>query len=384
MQDAFPMRISRQLQITPPIPEGKNWRVTCATICRTPGGDLLCAWYGGPSLPETGSLDPRGLVYLSRLAGGADAWSEPEALGDAPDGAVIKDPVLFEYPAGTLTAVRTFETHSKWGNREGDLYFIHFNRSTDDGHTWSERVPLVGIGSAATKNKPFVEDSTCVLPMSLVLAEVESADSSCPEKVIAFRDIAVVVSTDNGVNWRQTALLRTADGTRLTEPTTVKLSDGSLLMYMRSGSPLGEKGWPAGKPGRIWQSVSQDGGFTWTEPTRTQLPNNNSGFDMCRTSDGRMFLAYNNHSRLGADTQSLLNNRYPLVLAESTDDGRTWRDLMTLDPGPGFEVSYASIISDPGDTLHCVYTWDRKAIKYICIDTSQIKEVTDGNRAQDG
>jgi len=360
------MKISRQLQVTPPIAEGYNWRVTCATICRAPGGDLLCAWYGGPSQPESGTVDPHGLVHLSRLAPGGEAWSEPVVLGDAPKGVAVLDPVLFEYPVGTVTAVRSLQTDCSWGEVGGA--YVYLNRSTDDGYTWSERVILDGLPAARTKNQPFVEGATCVLPVALELTVEEPIGPHPEGEVIAFRDVAVVVSTDNGTTWRQTALLQTADGTRIMEPTTVELSDGRLLMYMRSGPPAGEFVWPEGQPGRIWQSTSDDGGVTWTEPRRTELPNNNSGFDMCRTAEGRLFLVYNNHSRLGPDTQSLLNNRYPLVLAESTDDGTIWRDIATLDPGPGFEVSYASIICDPDGLLHCVYTWDRRAIKYICID----------------
>ena len=93
-----------------------------------------------------------------------------------------------------------------------------------------------------------------------------------------------------------------------------------------------------------------------------------TGVSVCRTADGRLFLAYNNHCRLGDDTLSLIDDRYPLVLAESTDEGKTWRDVLTLDEGPRFEVSYASLIADPDGPLHCVYTWDRRAIKYLSID----------------
>ena len=360
------MRVTQRLQVTPSIADGQNRRVTCATVCHTPGGDLLCAWYGGPSRPEAGTVDPCGLVYLSRLSRGADAWTEPAVLADSPKGTAVLDPVLFEYPAGTITAIRSLQTHCRWGQVGGA--FIHLNRSTDEGRTWSESALLEALPAARTKNQPFVEGATCVLPVALELGVEVPPGAYYLRSVPHFRDVAVVISTDEGLTWRRTALLQAADGTRLMEPTTVKLSDGRLLMYLRSAPPGNDLRWPNGRPGRIWQSTSRDGGLSWTEPERTELPNNNSGFDMCRAPDGRLFLAYNNHCRLGENVANLLNNRYPLVLAESRDEGATWRDVITLDPGPGFEVSYASIICDPGGLLHCVYTWDRRAIKYVRID----------------
>ena len=362
------MRITRRLNVTTVAAKDENWRQTCATICKTPSGDLLSAWYGGPSKPDEGTKDPAGLVYTSRLAQGADAWSEREVLGDAPEGISIVDPVLFEYPAGMITAVRSLQTDCNWGEIGGA--YTYLNRSTDDGRTWSERVLMQGLPPARAKNQPIVEGATCVFSTCLELAVEVPVRAYPVSSVPSFRDVVVVVSQDSGETWRRTALLQSDDGTCLMEPATVRLSDGRLLTYMRSGpaQTSGKPAWPEGKPGRIWQSASVDGGFTWTEPTRTELPNNNSGFDMCRTADGRLFLAYNNHCRLGDDTLSLIDDRYPLVLAESTDEGKTWRDVLTLDEGPRFEVSYASLFADPDGPLHCVYTWDRRAIKYLSID----------------
>ena len=362
------MRLDTRLQVTPSIDDEVNWRVTCASICEAPDGALLCAWYGGASKPQSGTLDPSGLVYFSRLVPGSNSWSDPVVLGDAPDGVSVVDPVLFEYPQGTITAVRSLQTHCRWGEIGGA--YIHLSRSHDAGRSWSKAILLEGIPPARTKNTPYVEGAVCVLPVALELAVEVPVRAYRVGEVVGFRDVAVLVSTDAGATWRQTALLQADDGTRLMEPTTVALSDGTLLMYMRSAPPAGDHRWPPGKPGRIWESRSGDGGMSWSTPSRTQLPNNNSGFDMCRVPDGRLFLAYNNHSRLGDDTPTLLNNRYPLVLAESRDRGETWRDVLTIDPGPGIEVSYASIIADSAGMLHCVYTWDRRAIRYVRINSA--------------
>ena len=67
----------------------------------------------------------------------------------------------------------------------------------------------------------------------------------------------------------------------------------------------------------IYRSDSKDGGNTWTEAYATELPNNNSGIDMIRSEDGKLFLVYN---PVGVNW----GDRTPISLAVSKDDGKTW------------------------------------------------------------
>ena len=57
--------------------------------------------------------------------------------------------------------------------------------------------------------------------------------------------------------------------------------------------------------------------------------------------------------------------RTPLTLALSRD-GLHWQDVLTLEEGVG-EFSYPSII-ESNSTLHIVYTWNRKKIKYVKVE----------------
>lgn len=57
--------------------------------------------------------------------------------------------------------------------------------------------------------------------------------------------------------------------------------------------------------------------------------------------------------------------RTPLTLALSRD-GLHWQDVLTLEEGTG-EFSYPSII-ESNSTLHIVYTWNRKKIKYVKVE----------------
>ena len=65
---------------------------------------------------------------------------------------------------------------------------------------------------------------------------------------------------------------------------------------------------------QVWRADSVDGGKTWSKPYRTALPNNNSGLDVCKLPSGTLVLAYN----------PTTENRFPLQLAVSDDNGATW------------------------------------------------------------
>jgi predicted neuraminidase len=65
---------------------------------------------------------------------------------------------------------------------------------------------------------------------------------------------------------------------------------------------------------QVWRADSMDGGKTWTKPYRTSLPNNNSGLDVAKLPSGTLVLAYN----------PTTENRFPLQVAISEDNGATW------------------------------------------------------------
>ena len=107
--------------------------------------------------------------------------------------------------------------------------------------------------------------------------------------------------------------------------------------------------------GMIYRSDSKDGGDTWTEAYATELPNNNSGIDMIRSEDGKLFLVYN---PVGVNW----GDRTPISLAVSKDDGKTWKKIRDLSTGEG-EFAYPAIIQDE-DFLYITYTYKRKNIAF--------------------
>ena len=90
--------------------------------------------------------------------------------------------------------------------------------------------------------------------------------------------------------------------------------------------------------------------------TLTSLPNPNSGTDALTLLDGRQLLVYN----------PVAEGRTPLAVALSVD-GKTWRDVLTLEKQPG-EYSYPAAIQSADGLVHITYTWKRLRIKHVVVD----------------
>ncbi|HOA34613.1 MAG TPA: exo-alpha-sialidase, partial [Clostridiales bacterium] len=112
--------------------------------------------------------------------------------------------------------------------------------------------------------------------------------------------------------------------------------------------------------GKIYRSDSTNYGRTWCKAYPTSLPNNNSGIDLVKVPDGRIFLLYNNV----ADNWG---KRNPLTLAVSTDNGDTWENIMDLETDDPGEFSYPAITYKDG-SLHMTYTHNRERIAYWKMD----------------
>ena len=96
------------------------------------------------------------------------------------------------------------------------------------------------------------------------------------------------------------------------------------------------------------------------------LPNNNSAIDLVKLSDGCILLVCNPV----ADDHGNWGKRTPLCLFLSTDDGKTFSQLMTLECVPG-EYSYPAIIADEPH-IYLSYTCNRTRFAFWTIELEPI------------
>jgi predicted neuraminidase len=84
--------------------------------------------------------------------------------------------------------------------------------------------------------------------------------------------------------------------------------------------------------------------------------NPNSGIDAVTLKDGRHVIVYN----------PVKKGRSPISVAISSD-GKTWKDVATLENEPGEEFSYPAVIQTNDGKIHITYTWKRKRIKHVIL-----------------
>ena len=102
------------------------------------------------------------------------------------------------------------------------------------------------------------------------------------------------------------------NGTRnLLQPTIIERKDGSIFCLNRASRPLG----------KMYQTISTDGGFHWSAPEPGLLPNPGGGFCMIKLQSGNIAIAYNHAP---AEPLNILE-RNPVSIAISEDEGRTWQ-----------------------------------------------------------
>ncbi len=292
-----------------------------STVLKLSDGNILAAWFGGTN---EGADDVA--IWLSRRTEGG--WGYPLKVADE-KGVPHWNPVLFMgLNEEIILYYKVGHKIPKWHTR--------FTTSNDGGLTWSAPKSLVEGdfgGRGPVKNKPIrLQDGTILAPASI---EEHGWD--------AFVDI----SYDQGQTWMQSEMVpihrESYAGQGIIQPTLWESDFGKVHMLLRSTE------------GYIFRSDSEDGGKTWSPAYPTNLPNNNSGIDLAKLSDGRIVLAYN---PVGVNW----GPRTPLILSTSEDNGLTWQELCVLENEEG-EYSYPSIIAD-GNEVHLVYTWKRERIVY--------------------
>ena len=101
------------------------------------------------------------------------------------------------------------------------------------------------------------------------------------------------------------------------EPTIVELEPDELYCVLRN------------KSGYLYETMSHNGGRSWSTPAKTGIPTPESICKLLKLQSGRVLLVWNNQS---STTQ---RPRYPLVCALSEDGCRSWSEprMMATESG---------------------------------------------------
>ncbi len=205
--------------------------------------------------------------------------------------------------------------------REG-TYVI---RSTDAGHTWEDPI-LVDLSPFQTgfSPRPIVElgDGALLLPQS--------------EEALDPPQAFVVRSTDAGRTWGNATLVAKNDRVGFWEPALLVLSSGRIISMLRTHK--------AGDY-HLHQSVSFDGGWTWTNARKT--PMRGYPAHMLQLTEGRILCAYGYRFE-----------PYGIRACLSSDEGETWdieNELIIRDDLPNADLGYPTSAQLEDGTIFTTY-----------------------------
>lgn len=309
-----------------------------SSIAVLPNGCLFSVWFAG-SKEGVDDVNIWGSIRENGI------WNQPQVIAQD-KGKPHWNPVLFvKANDGVLLFYKVGRDISKWQTK--------ITTSEDDCKSWSESKELVPGdhgGRGPVRNKVIgLSNGRWLAPASL-----ENGEWRC------FADR----SDDDGVTWTKSNEIyadlqsvksinpdfkdipvseQSYSGRGIIQPTLWESQPGHIHMLMRSSE------------GCVFRSDSEDNGENWCRGYATVLPNNNSGIDLVRIPDGRLFLVYN---PVGTNW----GPRTPLKLACSEDNGSTWRDTFVLENELG-EFSYPAIIYSKS-SLYITYTYQRKTIAF--------------------
>ena len=356
-----------------------------ANLLPLPNGDLLCTWFGGT---QEGIADIS--AYYSRLKKGSNTWTKATKLSDDATRSE-QNPLFFLDPENVLWLLYTAQVS---GNQ--DTAIVRYRKSKDFGETWG---PINTLLEDPDKGI-FIRQPITVMPNGDWLLPVFYCIAKPGEKWVGSYDTSgVMISKDKGETWFNVDI---PDSLGCVHMNIMMLQDNSLYALFRSR-------WAD----NIYESRSNDGGYTWSKPIPTILPNNNSSIQATVLNNGHIALVFNNSSAKDAkerrvslydeieDTSSTNKKeaaiidgqknafwgapRAPMSLAISTDNGKTWSYIRNLDEGDGYcmsnnskdklnrEFSYPSIKQGFDGKLHIAYTHFRMAIKYVVVDENWVK-----------
>lgn len=319
-----------------------------STLLKNPDHSFLCAWFGGTKEGESNVQ-----IWLSRRQQGS--WSEPCCITEEPT--AHWNPVLFRLSEEKILLFYKTGT-------EIQCWQTMYMTSLNHGDTWSQPLELVAGnhgGRGPVRNKPIR------LTNGNILAPASQEDGVWR----AFVDC----SEDEGNSWHKQPeiYIRGLTGSRkertvskeessipvseqsfygrgVIQPTLWESEAGHVHMLLRSTE------------GHIYRSDSTDDGKSWSDALPTSMPNNNSGIDLVRTENGRLFLVCNPIAKNWGE-------RTPITLFTSSDNGRSFEKVMVLDSGSG-EFSYPAIIADHNH-LYISYTWQRSNIRFWQIEFAE-------------
>ena len=296
-----------------------NWQASLCAAASSPGSEAC--------FPEAG--DPASLVISEVMANPLDEGTgefvelrNVAALAIDLDGAgpgKAYDPLPWVDPTGTLWIA--------WhDSRDQGAWTVTTTEPDSADPTWSEPRRIT---KGVMMNKPTVlSTGEWLFP---VVQRITG-------KVTHLR---AVISRDRGATFIDKGALEVSYEFKPIEPMVVERRDGSFWMLVRTSYGIGE-------------SVSRDGGVTWSPLTPSAIKHCTSRFFITRLQSGHLLLV--KHGPIDVRTEGPTQRR-ELTAYISKDDGATWSGGLMLDERA--PVSYPDGQQTPDGVIRIIWDYHR-------------------------
>ncbi len=328
---------------------------SCEPILRRcPNGDLLClCQIGGVTEPS-----PDNRVAWFRSQDNGETWSAPVNVHPE-DGRAVYATEVFLLD-DVIYAFLTFH-NGKFVN-----WTCTTMQSRDNGHTWEDIGVFPGL-----PNYSFVRgmirrrNGEIVIPYQHYPVTPEDNErlvkqnGYCWDSLARYVENGVFISRDQGKSYtRYPGVQIPLKGENQpnwtwTEPTLAELSDGTLVMLLR-----------VCKTNYLWRSESTDGGITWSEAVKTDIPNPSNKPKLLALPRGRIALIHTPNFCSPPGVNSLLA-RVPLSVWISDDDMKTWGYQKVISDFPGGFCYPDGVVEEDGRHIRFSIEYSRYNLLFI-------------------
>ena len=295
--------------------------------------DVWVCWYSG-GVTE----DEYNYVLLAHSSDRGETWSEPLLAIDPPGMVRAFDPAIWYDPTGRLWL---FWTQGEkvpdaqwplWDGRAGVWTITTDSPKAGKDAVWS--APR-RICDGVMMGKPIVDSRGRYLFPVAVWRFDGKYSASVPREHVG---TSLWCSADRGETFTFLGSAKADQKLALwDEHNIVEMKDGSFKMYARTRTGIAE-------------TVSEDGGVTWTDLAESPIKHTSSRFLVRRMRSGRLLLVKN--GPIDRDV-----GRVRMTAFLSDDDGATWNSSLLLDERNN--VSYPDGTQTEDGTIYLTYDFDR-------------------------
>jgi hypothetical protein len=236
-------------------------------------------------------------------------------------------------------------------------------RSRDNGYTWENIGIFPGLPNYSfARGMIRLNNGNIMIPYQHYPISLEENERLAQNRLkvwdsrISSVDNGVLISQDHGQTYS------TLQGPQIpikganepdwswTEPTIAELSDGTIVMLLRVHDS-----------GCLWRSESRDGGITWSEARRTDIPNPSNKPKLIAMPEGKIALIHTPNEKMGHG----LPGRTPLAIWLSDDDMNTWGYRRIISDFPGGFCYADGICEEDGKHIRFSIEYSRFNILFI-------------------